>query len=77
MPPSGGRPGGSMRTRASTRRTPSTKTTSRTAGRLRLSAGAEFVVVIAGDIMTMPGLPRLPAANTIGLNEMGQVEGLF
>jgi formate--tetrahydrofolate ligase len=44
---------------------------------VRLSAGAEFVVVIAGDVMTMPGLPRLPAANNIGLNEMGQIEGLF
>jgi formate--tetrahydrofolate ligase len=44
---------------------------------VRLSAGAEFVVVIAGDIMTMPGLPRQPAANNIGLNELGQIEGLF
>ena len=44
---------------------------------VRLSAGAEFVVVIAGDIMTMPGLPRIPAANAIHLNEMGQIEGLF
>jgi formate--tetrahydrofolate ligase len=44
---------------------------------IRLSAGAEFVVVIAGDIMTMPGLPRVPAANAIRLNERGLVEGLF
>ncbi len=44
---------------------------------VRLSAGAEFIVVICGDIMTMPGLPRVPAANTIQLNEQGQVEGLF
>ncbi len=44
---------------------------------VRLSAGAEFVVAIAGDIMTMPGLPRVPAANAIRLNEKGQVEGLF
>lgn len=44
---------------------------------VRLSAGAEFVVVIAGGIMTMPGLPRVPAANIIGLNAEGQVEGLF
>lgn len=44
---------------------------------VRLSAGAEFVVVIAGDIMTMPGLPRVPAANGIGLNAEGQIEGLF
>jgi formate--tetrahydrofolate ligase len=44
---------------------------------IRLSAGAEFVVVIAGDIMTMPGLPRVPAANAIRLNAQGLVEGLF
>ncbi|MBL9097165.1 MAG: formate--tetrahydrofolate ligase [Alphaproteobacteria bacterium] len=44
---------------------------------VRLSAGAEFLVVITGDIMTMPGLPRVPAANTIRLDEMGEVEGLF
>jgi len=44
---------------------------------VRLSAGAEFVVVIAGDIMTMPGLPRVPAANAMRLNDKGQIEGLF
>lgn len=44
---------------------------------VRLSAGAEFVVVICGEIMTMPGLPRVPAANHIRLNEQGQIEGLF
>jgi len=44
---------------------------------VRLSAGAEFVVVIAGDIMTMPGLPRVPAANAMRLNDNGQIEGLF
>lgn len=44
---------------------------------VRLSAGAEFVVVITGDIMTMPGLPRVPAANAIRLNAQGLVEGLF
>ena len=44
---------------------------------LRLAAGAEFVVVVCGDIMTMPGLPRLPAANQIGINAQGQIEGLF
>jgi formate--tetrahydrofolate ligase len=44
---------------------------------VRLSAGAEFVVVIAGDIMTMPGLPRIPAANAIHLDDKGQIEGLF
>ena len=44
---------------------------------LRLSAGAEFIVAVAGAIMTMPGLPRVPSANSIYLNEDGQVEGLF
>ncbi|MDA7991002.1 MAG: formate--tetrahydrofolate ligase [Gammaproteobacteria bacterium] len=44
---------------------------------VRLSAGAGFVVVVCGDIMTMPGLPRVPAANSIRLNERGEVEGLF
>ena len=44
---------------------------------VRLSSGAEFVVVICGSIMTMPGLPRVPAADTIKLNQKGQIEGLF
>jgi len=44
---------------------------------LRLSGGAEFVVAITGAIMTMPGLPRVPAANAIHLNDQGQIEGLF
>jgi len=44
---------------------------------LRLSGGAEFVVAITGAIMTMPGLPRVPAANAIRLNDQGQIEGLF
>ena len=44
---------------------------------VRLSAGAEFVVVICGDLMTMPGLPRHPAADNIRLNEAGEIEGLF
>jgi formate--tetrahydrofolate ligase len=44
---------------------------------VRLSAGAGFLVVVCGEIMTMPGLPRAPAANTIFLNEDGQIEGLF
>ena len=44
---------------------------------LRLSAGAEFIVVITGEIMTMPGLPRVPSADNIRLNENGQIEGLF
>ena len=44
---------------------------------LRLAAGAEFVVAICGQIMTMPGLPRRPAANDIRVNAKGQIEGLF
>ncbi len=44
---------------------------------LRLAAGAEFIVVICGEIMTMPGLPRVPSANSIHLNAKGEVEGLF
>ena len=44
---------------------------------VRLSSGAEFVVVVCGSIMTMPGLPRVPAADTIKLNQKGQIEGLF
>ncbi len=44
---------------------------------VRLSAGAGFVVAVCGDIMTMPGLPRVPAANSIRINDAGQVEGLF
>jgi formate--tetrahydrofolate ligase len=44
---------------------------------LALAAGAEFLVVVCGDIMRMPGLPRQPAANNICVNERGQIEGLF
>lgn len=44
---------------------------------IRLAAGAEFVVVICGAIMTMPGLPRVPAANAIRVNAEGRIEGLF
>ncbi len=44
---------------------------------VRLAAGAGFVVAICGEIMTMPGLPKLPAAEAIHLNEQGQIEGLF
>ena len=44
---------------------------------VRLSAGAEFIVVICGDIMTMPGLPKNPSAEVIGLDEQGQIAGLF
>ena len=44
---------------------------------IRLSSGAEFIVVVCGSIMTMPGLPRAPAADKIRLNKKGDVEGLF
>nr|WP_166180682.1 formate--tetrahydrofolate ligase [Altererythrobacter segetis] len=44
---------------------------------VRLSAGAGFVVAICGDIMTMPGLPKVPSAEAIHLDENGQIEGLF
>ena len=44
---------------------------------LRLSSGAEFIVVICGEIMTMPGLPSIPAADSIKLNDKGEIEGLF
>jgi formate--tetrahydrofolate ligase len=43
---------------------------------VRLSAGAGFVAAICGDIMTMPGLPRHPAAEIMHLNAAGQIEGL-
>jgi formate--tetrahydrofolate ligase len=44
---------------------------------LRLSAGAEFIVVVTGEIMTMPGLPKVPAADSIRLDDKGQIQGLF
>jgi len=44
---------------------------------VRLSAGAGFIVVLAGDVMTMPGLPKKPAAEVIDINEEGQIVGLF
>jgi formate--tetrahydrofolate ligase len=44
---------------------------------IKVSAGAEFVVAICGDVMTMPGLPRVPAANSIGVDETGEIVGLF
>ena len=44
---------------------------------VRLSSGAEFIVVVCGSIMTMPGLPRVPAADNIKLNKKGDIEGLF
>jgi formate--tetrahydrofolate ligase len=44
---------------------------------VRLSAGAGFIVIVAGAVMTMPGLPRKPAANSIHINQSGVIEGLF
>jgi formate--tetrahydrofolate ligase len=44
---------------------------------VRLAAGAEFVVMICGDVMTMPGLPKVPAANNIDVDEQGRITGLF
>ena len=44
---------------------------------IRLSSGAEFIVVVCGAVMTMPGLPRVPAADSIKLNKAGEIEGLF
>jgi len=44
---------------------------------LRLAGGAEFLVAICGEVMTMPGLPRVPAANSISVNDAGFIEGLF
>ncbi len=44
---------------------------------VRLSAGAEFIVAVCGEIMTMPGLPKIPAANTIALTPTGLITGLF
>ena len=44
---------------------------------IRLSAGAEFIVVVTGEVMTMPGLPRIPAANSIGIDSNADIYGLF
>ena len=44
---------------------------------VRLSSGAEFIVVVCGAIMTMPGLPKVPAADKIRINDKGETEGLF
>ena len=44
---------------------------------VRLSAGAEFIVAICGEIMTMPGLPKVPSADSINVNEQGRIVGLF
>ena len=44
---------------------------------VRLAAGAEFVVMVCGDIMTMPGLPKVPSADHIDIDEQGRIVGLF
>ncbi|MCG8508546.1 MAG: formate--tetrahydrofolate ligase, partial [Rhodospirillales bacterium] len=44
---------------------------------IRLAGGAEFLIVLCGEIMTMPGLPRVPAANNMFLDENARIEGLF
>ena len=44
---------------------------------VRLSSGAEFIVVVCGSIMTIPGLPRVPAADSIKINNKGEIDGLF
>ena len=44
---------------------------------VRLSAGAEFIVCMSGDIMTMPGLPKIPAAENMGVSDGGDIHGLF
>jgi formate--tetrahydrofolate ligase len=44
---------------------------------VKLAAGAQFIVMICGDIMTMPGLPKVPSAEKINIDEEGNVVGLF
>ena len=44
---------------------------------VRLSSGAEFIVVVCGEIMTMPGLPKIPAAENINVDDKGLIQGLF
>jgi formate--tetrahydrofolate ligase len=44
---------------------------------VRLAAGAEFIVMICGDIMTMPGLPKVPSSHAIDIDDHGRVVGLF
>ena len=44
---------------------------------VRLAAGAEFIVVVCGDVMTMPGLPKVPSADKIDIDAHGRVVGLF
>ena len=44
---------------------------------INLKAGAEFIVVMAGNIMTMPGLPKVPASENMKINEDGKISGIF
>jgi formate--tetrahydrofolate ligase len=44
---------------------------------IRLAAGAEFIVIVCGDVMTMPGLPRKPASENIGVDNLKNITGLF
>jgi formate--tetrahydrofolate ligase len=44
---------------------------------VRLAAGAQFVVMICGDVLTMPGLPKIPAAHAIDVDDSGRILGLF
>jgi formate--tetrahydrofolate ligase len=44
---------------------------------VRLAAGAEFIVVVCGDVMTMPGLPKVPSAEKIDIDAQGRIVGLF
>ena len=44
---------------------------------VRLAAGAEFIVMVCGDVMTMPGLPKVPTANVIDVDDAGRIQGLF
>jgi formate--tetrahydrofolate ligase len=44
---------------------------------VRLAAGAEFVVMVCGDVMTMPGLPKVPSAESIDVDDNGKITGLF
>ena len=44
---------------------------------MKVSAGAGFIVVLTGDVMTMPGLPKVPAAENVDVDENGKIKGLF
>jgi formate--tetrahydrofolate ligase len=44
---------------------------------VRLAAGAEFIVMVCGEVMTMPGLPKIPSAHAIDVDDSGNIVGLF